>query len=85
MRRFAYANIWFWTMQAPAVAWWDIARPASFQRWGVLYLAIISILALTLSSLAWYQSLCVGDDALTIDEVVAETTIERADPTAGTG
>lgn len=81
IRRFAFHNIWFWTIQAPMVAFWDVKFPASFQRWGVLYLALISIFALSLSSLSWWQSARVEEDALTVDTLVEETTIEEASTT----
>lgn len=56
LRRFALWNIWLWSVQHPIVLGWMILAPASFAKWGVLYVAQLSVAALWLLSLAWWQS-----------------------------
>lgn len=80
MRRFAFCNIWFWAAQHPLTVAWYLGSPDLRSRVDPFefYLVQISIAALWLSSLAWWQSSKVGDEALTVDELVEETSVERA-------
>ncbi len=82
LRRFAFWNIWCWAAQQPIVIVWYFHWHDSFVNGaGLLYLSSISVAALWLSSLAWWQSTRVEDAALTVDELVAQTEIE---PNKGT-
>lgn len=58
LRRFAFWNIWFWLIQHVIVTIWYLAEPHDFGGIGLggFYLIHISIAALWLSSLAWWQS-----------------------------
>lgn len=77
MRRFAFWNIIFWVIQQPVVVLWYLFGHQSFVNGlGILYVAFISVSALWLSSLAWWQSTKVEEQALTVDELVHETSIE---------
>ncbi len=82
LRRFAFWQIWFWAAQHPVVVAWYLYRHDSFVNGaGLLYLSTISVAALWLSSLAWWQSTRIEETALTVDDLVAQTEIE---PTKGT-
>lgn len=77
LRRFALFQIIFWAANQPLViAWYFFAHESFVNGAGLLYLSSISVAALWLSSLSWWQSTRVEDEALTVDELVAETTIE---------
>lgn len=58
IRLFAFINIWFWLSQHVVVTCWYAMRPGDFGTIGLggVYLIHISIAALWLSSLAWWQS-----------------------------
>lgn len=57
LRRFAFYNIVFWLANQPLVlAWYIFARKSFLDGGGILYLAMISVAALWLSSLSWWQS-----------------------------
>lgn len=56
LRRFALWNVWFWLANQVLVNVWRFAWPVSFRSDGLLYLNNISVAALWLSSLAWWQS-----------------------------
>jgi hypothetical protein len=56
LRKFAAWNILFWVLNQPVVLAWPFVDRASWDEYGVLYVAQISVAALWLSSLAWWQS-----------------------------
>lgn len=80
MRRFAFINIWFWIAQHPLTVIWYATSAQLRTRVDPFefYLVQISIAALWLSSLAWWQSTRVEENALTVEELVDETTVERS-------
>lgn len=58
LRTFALWNIFFWLAQHVVVTVWYIAKPDDFGGIGLggFYLIHISVAALWLSSVAWWQS-----------------------------
>ena len=57
LRRFAFANFVFWAVNQPIVtAWYLLDRDSFVNGAGILYIAELSVVALWLSSLAWWQS-----------------------------
>lgn len=79
LRRFAFWNILFWTAQQPLVVLWYFTAHDSFVNGaGLLYLSSISVAALWLSSLSWWQSTRVEEQALTVETIVEETELDRA-------
>jgi hypothetical protein len=82
LRRFAFWNIVFWTAQQPLVIVWYFTAHDSFVNGaGLLYLSSISVAALWLSSLSWWQSTRVEDSALTIVDLVENTNLEPTQET----
>lgn len=78
LRRFAFANIWFWLAQHPVTVAWYASSPELRARTNPFefYLVQISIAALWLSALAWHSSCRVEEEALTVDDLVENTDIE---------
>lgn len=58
--------------------WYLLGHKSFVNGLGILYVAFISVSALWLSSLAWWQSTKVEEEALTVDELVHETSVERS-------
>lgn len=56
LRRFARWNIWFWMANLAVTDVLYVADKATYQQLAILYLNNISIIALVLSSLSWWQS-----------------------------
>lgn len=56
LRRFAFWNIWFWIGNHPLLLAWYAISAKSFEKYGFLYLDNVSVVALWLSALAWWQS-----------------------------
>lgn len=57
LRRFALWNIWLWLLNQPILtAWYFLDRQSFVGGAGILYVAELSVAALWLSSLAWWQS-----------------------------
>lgn len=56
LRRFALWNIFFWIANNPLITGWYFIDRRSWEKYSILYLANISIIALWLSALAWWQS-----------------------------
>lgn len=68
LRRFAFWNIWFWFAQfVVIVPIWFFVFPESWHDYGVFYLVEISVIALWLSALSWWQSARV-EEQVTPDE-----------------
>lgn len=77
LRRFALLNIWFWGANQPlVVCWYVFARDSFVNGAGLLYLSSISVAALWLSSLSWWQSTRVEDEQVSVPELIAKTDIE---------
>lgn len=79
MRRFAFCNIWFWLAQHPLTVAWYLSSASLRSKVDPFefYLVQISIAALWLASLAWWESSRVEEETFSIDDLVDKTTVER--------
>lgn len=77
-RRFAFHLTWFFGVQMPTTAFWQLRFPASWAKWGVFYIAELSVAALFLTALNWWAVEVAKDAQLTIETLVDETTLERS-------
>jgi hypothetical protein len=68
LRTFALWNIWFWFANQLLVPLWFVIDKRSWDQLGVLYIATISVAALWLSSLAWWQSTRVEERQIDAEE-----------------
>lgn len=79
MRRLAFHNIWFWGLNFPlVVAWYFGAHESFVNGGGVLYVALVSVMALFLQSLDWYDTAKAAEEQLTVETLVEETELDRA-------
>lgn len=79
MRRFSFHNIWFWAANVPLVIlWYLFARESLTNGGGVLYIILVSIYANEMTAIGSWIAARVADDALTVDELVEQTEINRA-------
>lgn len=70
LRTFAWLNVWFWFVQHFVVTAWYLLHRQDFGGIGLggFYLIHISIAALWLSSLAWWQSTRVEERQIEAEE-----------------
>jgi hypothetical protein len=68
LRRFAFWNILWWLCNQPPIAAWKFIDAASWASWGVWYTANISVAALWLASLSWWQATRVEEKQDTQEE-----------------
>jgi hypothetical protein len=74
LRKFALWNIWFWLANQPILTAWYFVDRASFTSGaGILYVAELSVGALWLSSLAWWQSTRVEERQIETEEASSDT------------
>lgn len=68
LRKFALGNVFFWLANHPIMTAWFLLDRASFLKYGLLYLDNISVAALWLSALAWWQSTRVEERQIEAEE-----------------
>lgn len=69
LKRFALVNVWFWLANQIAVNVWYLVQPSAFGVGAaVLYLVNISVAALWLSSLAWWEAVRVEERQIETEE-----------------